>query len=93
MEGAGDRTKYLSLVELREGKIPITYASLTYRVRIKGTAAIVLATLDTGAQCSAVRADVYNQLCPQPPLEYVSHPPQMRGVSGEELRVVGKITL
>ena len=94
-EGAEEeRSKFLSLVELLHRGIA-TYVSLTYQVRITGTPMTVLATIDTGAQCSALRADVYEQLPLQIKIDPLStrNTPRMRGVSGEELRVRGKLAL
>ena len=89
-----DRQKYLSLVNHveRRRQTEAPYASLTYLVQIKNTPITVLATVDTGAQCSAIRADVYQALTPPPPLSEKTEEekPDMRGVSGEPLNVLGK---
>ena len=71
------------------------YASLTYKVRVKNTTMTVLAIVDTGAQCSAMRADVFQAIVPTPPVLEIKEEskPDMRGVSGEPLKVMGKCTL
>ena len=69
------------------------YLSLTYKVRIKGKGASVLAIVDTGAQCSALRADVFEQLRDKANLRLRNViraiKADVRGVGGEPLKVIG----
>ena len=78
-----------------EGGAQRLYESLTYKVRVKNTTMVVLATVDTGAQCSAIRADVFQALNPAPVVVGTEEKekPDMRGVSGEPLRVLGRCRL
>ena len=71
--------------------------SLTYPVKVKGTRKVILATVDTGAQCSAIRADVFQQIVQHTRVrlrEVESETsPIVKGVSGEPLRILGAATL
>ena len=71
--------------------------SLTYPVKVKGTRKVILATVDTGAQCSAIRADVFYQIVQHTRVrlrEVESETsPIVKSVSGEPLRILGAATL
>ena len=60
---------------------------LAYPMRMNGTSVMAIATLDTGAQCSAIRIDVAEAAGVNwtPCLDYLG----LRGVSGEPLDVHG----
>ena len=71
--------------------------SLTYPVKVKGTGKVILATVDTGAQCSAIRADVFQQIVQHTRVKLreveSETSPIVKGVSGEPLRILGAATI
>ena len=91
------RQKFLSLVKniCYYTTEDTPYTSLTYQVYIKDTTIIELALIDTEAQCSAMRADVFRQSQPIPKYIEVAmnEKPDMRGVIGKPLRVLEKAIL
>ena len=71
--------------------------SLTYPVKVKGTKKMILATVDTGAQCSAIRADVFQQIMQHTRIKLreveSATSPMVKGVSGEPLKILGAATI
>ena len=91
--------QYLSVVRVppsTSSKVA-SVLSLTYPVRVKGTGKVVLATVDTGAQCSAIRADVFRQIVQNTRIKMreveAATSPLVKGVSGEPLKILGAATI
>ena len=71
--------------------------SLTYPVKVKGTGKVILATVDMGAQCSAIRADVFWQIVQNTRVKLreveSDTSPVVKGVSREPLKILGAATI
>ena len=94
-EDSTPRQQYLSVVRApppRSSQVA-SVLSLTYPVKVKGTGKVVLATVDTGAQCSAIRADVFQQIMQHTRIKLreveSATSPIVKGVSGEPLKILG----
>ena len=89
-----EKERGLLLAMISRGNDELMSSDLTYPVRLQSThhpSITVIATLDTGAQCSAIRSDVAEAAG-------VDWRPQekkvdLRGVTGEKLPVRGKARL
>ena len=93
------RQQYLSVVRApppNSSKVA-NVLSLTYPVKVKGTEKVILATVDTRAQCSAIRADVFQQIIQHTRIKLreveSATSPIVKGVSGEPLKILGAATI